>query len=206
MRADAAHWNRAYGARPEDRMSWYETGGGLSVELIARHGDISGGVLIVGAGLSRLVDALVAQGVPDLSILDISADAVQQVLARLPDSGVHGIVADITHWSPERQYAVWQDRAVFHFLTSVVDQEAYLQAALRAVPPAGMMLIATFAEDGPPQCSGLPVARYSAAALSARVHQTCGSAFEPVETLRQLHHTPSGNLQPFTFVVFRRVA
>ncbi len=206
MSERAAHWNKAYGARAEDHMSWFEAGGGLSLELIAKHGDPAGGVLIAGAGLSRLVDDLVAQDVQDIAVLDISKDAVAHVLARFPEHDLNGIVADITSWTPDRQYSVWQDRAVFHFLTSEPAQEAYLRAAQQAVAPKGLMLIATFAEDGPQKCSGLPVTRYSGDALIDRVRQTCGSAFEPIETLRHDHHTPAGNLQPFTFVVFRRVA
>lgn len=206
MSGRAEHWNKTYGARAEDRLSWYEAGGGLSLDLIMRYGEVSGGVLIVGAGLSRLADVLLAQGVRDLDILDISNDAVCQVQARLPDHSLGGIVADITNWIPDRQYTVWQDRAVFHFLTTKAAQDAYLQAATRAIAPGGMMLIATFAEDGAEQCSGLPVARYSSDALIDRVRQSCGTGFAPIETLRHQHLTPAGVSQPFTFVVFRRVA
>lgn len=200
------HWNRSFQARDEDQLTWYEADGGLSKELIDRHGNTSGGVLIVGAGLSRLVDVFVQQGVQDLDILDISDDVVRQLQARLAGKTVGGIVADITNWSPLRRYSVWQDRAVFHFLTTNAEQDAYLRAALSAVSPEGVMVMGTFAEDGPEKCSGQPVARYSCEALAERVAKTCGDAFEPVESLRHLHHTPAGNVQPFTFVVFRRVA
>ena len=197
------HWNAAFAAREEDSLTWYEGKGGVSLDLITRHGDPSGGVLIAGAGLSRLTDLLWSEGVRDLTILDISDRAVEETLERFPDETVTGIVADLTAWKPQRTYSIWQDRAVFHFLTDQVDQTAYLETVRKALAPGGLFLIGTFAEDGPEKCSNLPVRRYSAEELIDRVKGICGQEFRVLETLRQEHVTPKGNVQPFTFVAFR---
>lgn len=204
--SEQSHWNAAFEVRREDRLTWYEGEGGVSHDLIRRHGDAEGGVLIAGAGLSRLPDLLWRDGVRDLTVLDISDRTVSEVLKRFPEGKVQGIVADLADWQPNRVYSIWQDRAVFHFLTQDAEQSAYLAAVKAALAPDGLLVIGTFAEDGPEKCSNLPVQRYSAETLVERVQKSCGPGFEVLETLRQEHVTPMGNTQPFTFVVFRRVA
>ena len=56
---------------------------------------------------------------------------------------------------------LWHDRAVFHFMVKEEQQAQYLQNVRHALKPNGVLIISTFAEDGPTQCSGLPVERYS---------------------------------------------
>lgn len=204
--SEPAHWNAAFDARAEDRLTWYEGEGGVSQELIDRYGDVAGGVLIAGAGLSRLPDLLWRSGARDLTVLDISDRAVSEVLTRFPEGAVQGVVADLTDWQATRTYSVWQDRAVFHFLTDDADQSAYLAAVKAALAPNGLFVIGTFATDGPEKCSNLPVQRYSAEALVERVQRAFGNEVAVLETVRQEHVTPMGNVQPFTFVAFRRVA
>jgi len=60
--------------------------------------------------------------------------------------------------------------------------------------------LATFAEDGPEQCSGLPVARHSVADLE----RIFGDGFGLVEHHRRDHVTPSGATQKFLHAVFVR--
>jgi SAM-dependent methyltransferase len=173
----------------------------VSAELIDRYGDLSSGALLVGAGTSQLPGILLARGARDVAVLDQSPVAVEALLARY-GAKVDGIVADITAWVPDRRYGVWQDRAVFHFLTEDRDQEAYILAMRAALAPGGLAVIGTFAEDGPDMCSGLPVRRYSAGALVERF----GEGVELVEARRHVHITPKGSEQPFTFVALRRLA
>lgn len=150
-----------------------------------------------------LVDRLLAAGFVDLTVLDISARALEVARERLGAGAerVHFVCHDLLTWDPDRQYAVWHDRAVFHFLTDVADRERYVALAERAVRVGGTLLVGTFAEDGPQRCSGLPVCRYAAGALSA--------AFAPSFHLsaheRAEHLTPQGVAQPFTWVTLRRV-
>ena len=66
------------------------------------------------------------------------------------------------------------------------------------------MVIFTFDEDGPETCSGLPVQRYSPAALLAELDRLAPDAFVPVRSDRFEHVTPNGNIQKFQMSVFRR--
>ena len=104
--------------------------------------------------------------------------------------------ADLLVWQPDRRYDVWHDRAVYHFLVDELDRERYVQTLRRTLAPGGAVIVATFAADGPEVCSGLPVRRYSATDLTAAF----GSGFRQVETRREVHVTPRGALQPFTWV------
>lgn len=102
---------------------------------------------------------------------------------------------------PEAGYQVWHDRAVFHFLTAAADRRAYHDQALRALRPGGHLIVATFAPDGPSECSGLPVARYTPEALAAEF----GNAFRLVEQASEVHRTPAGKVQHFIYCHLRRV-
>ena len=157
----------------------------------------------VGAGTSTLVDALLDAGWSDLTALDTSARALDEVRQRLGvrSAMVSFVVADVKAWTPLRTYDSWHDRAVFHFLVDARDRDRYVATATRAVPPGGTLVIATFASDGPDQCSGLPTARYDAEDLAAQFHP----AFALARQEREEHVTPGGVVQPgVTWTVLRR--
>jgi trans-aconitate methyltransferase len=158
-------------------------------------------IVDVGGGPSSLVDALVVRGF-QVTVLDIAEAALAIARDRLgPDADkVDWQVVDITHWRPGAQYDLWHDRAVFHFLTEAGDRAAYLSALNAGVAPGGAVILATFAEDGPERCTGLPVRRYSADALAAEL----GSGFHLVRHTRETHQTPWGSEQSFTWAAFRR--
>lgn len=107
--------------------------------------------------------------------------------------------ADVLRWTPDRRFELWHDRAVFHFLVDAADRRRYVRALRDAVAPGGAVVIGTFAADGPPTCSGLPVARYSVADLAAEL----GDPFDVVASRRVEHVTPRGAVQPFTWVAGR---
>ena len=149
-------------------------------------------IIDVGGGASTLVDDLLANGYTDLTVLDLSAAALAAARKRLgaQASKVRWIEADITKADlPANRFDVWHDRAVFHFLTTPEDRAAYVQAVFHSVKPGGHVIVATFAEDGPNQCSGLPVMRYRADEL----HAEFGEAFSLLSHEKEAHHTPSGN-------------
>lgn len=159
-------------------------------------------IIDIGGGASRLVDVLVNEGHRDLTVLDLSDEAVAITRSRLAECAalVKWIVADVTEWEPSRQYDLWHDRAAFHFLTEATDRAAYLDRLMRAIRPGGHAIIATFAIDGPERCSGLPVMRYDATLLSAAL----GRTFALIGTRRHDHTTPTGGVQRFLFSLFRR--
>jgi SAM-dependent methyltransferase len=159
-------------------------------------------VIDIGGGDSRLVDHLVARGLRCVTVLDVSAAALARARARLGDRAhrVTWIEADATGSWTARQVDIWHDRAAFHFLTEAEDRTRYVEHVRHLVKPGGMVIIGTFAPDGPERCSGLPVRRYDAATLGAEL----GEGFTLVETVADAHRTPTGTLQSFSYSRFVR--
>jgi SAM-dependent methyltransferase len=202
IRSDAAHWDQVYD-QGSSCCSWYQSEPVMSLRMLQLGGARPGDSLIdVGGGASGLVDQLLARGFTDLTVLDVSDTGLGSARRRLGAEAqrVSWLVTDILSWQPERSYRLWHDRAVFHFFVDPTDQQRYLDTLATAVAPGGRIVLATFAADGPPQCSGLPVARYSPDDLADRL----GPCFTVLAWEREEHHTPSGVLQPFTWLLAQR--
>ncbi len=197
----AAHWEAVWAEKGHGSVSWYEETPTTSTELVLSDG-VPRTVVDVGAGSSFLPEALLDAGVGHVTLLDLSMSALALTSLRLEEraGAVTTIVGDVLTHPFDEQYDVWHDRAVFHFLVEPAQRAAYVEQARRAVRPGGLLVVGTFAADGPEQCSGLPVARYDADALVAEL----GHGFEPVTSRRAEHHTPWDAVQPFTWVVLRR--
>jgi 2-polyprenyl-3-methyl-5-hydroxy-6-metoxy-1,4-benzoquinol methylase len=199
----AAHWDRIYGSTPSTELSWYAREPAVSLRLVEGiSSSPSVAVIDVGAGASLLVDRLVADNFTNVTVLDVSQHALTQVEQRLGEGARHVTFVhdDVLSWRPDRQYDVWHDRAVFHFLTEDTRRDRYVEIAARAIRAGGGLVLATFAEDGPTRCSGLPVSRYSAEDLEG----VFSGHFSLVEHEREQHVTPGGVVQPFTWAAFRR--
>jgi SAM-dependent methyltransferase len=197
------HWDRVYKTKRDDEVSWYQLRPERSLALITEAaGDRTKSIIDIGGGASRLVDELIAAGYSDVTVLDVSSVALSHAKARLGQKAetVNWIVADITEWRPQRAWAVWHDRAVFHFLTDNALQDAYISALSQATTAGPTIILATFALDGPERCSGLPVQRYSPQTLAARL----GRKFVLTGEAAERHRTPSGAIQSFAYAVFKR--
>lgn len=200
------HWDRVYGARQEAELTWFEETPSVSYELVTQYLSPGARFIDVGGGASRLVDRLLAGGYGPLTVLDISAAALAGSQERLGSlaSKVEWIVADITRWTPAGTWAVWHDRAVFHFLTDPGDRASYVRAVDKALPTGGFAIIGTFDENGPEKCSGLPVVRYTPEDLAMELQRIAPDLLRPVASLRHVHVTPKGNRQSFQFSVFQK--
>lgn len=202
MTQTSDHWNERYKAG-DAKLSWFEERPKRSLELIreaapGKHASI----IDVGGGASRLCDVLLEEGYCDLTVLDVSEVALNLAQTRLGPRArrIHWLTVDIAEWTPTRQWDVWHDRALFHFLTDEARQEAYLGALRRATAIGAHVIIAGFAPDGPERCSGLPVKRYGADMLQERL----GEGFHLKHHAAETHVTPSGALQRFLYAVFQR--
>ncbi|GAB1394725.1 class I SAM-dependent methyltransferase [Rhodocyclaceae bacterium] len=197
------HWEQVYTTKPTTGVSWFQVHAEQSLRLIQDTGvPRSAAIIDVGGGASTLVDDLLAGGYGALSVLDISAAALKAAQARLGPAAeqVHWLVGDITTIDlPVQAFDVWHDRAVFHFLTTPEQRAAYVRQVLRTVKPGGHVIVSTFAEDGPLQCSGLPVMRYSADGL----HAEFGTPFELIRHEKEEHRTPAGGIQQFVYCYCR---
>lgn len=200
------HWEKVYSTKAADEVSWFQEHAALSLRLIREAGVPKDAAIIdVGGGASTLVDDLLDSGYRNLSVLDLSAHALDAAKARLGARAaqVRWLEANILEAELAPQtYDVWHDRAVFHFLTNAEERHAYVQAVLRAVRPGGLVIVATFAEDGPEKCSGLPVMRYDADHL----HAEFGAPFVMLGHEQEAHHTPSGGEQKFVYCFCRKRA
>jgi SAM-dependent methyltransferase len=197
-----AHWAQVYSTKSPTEVSWYQPTPEVSLSTLDRFGVGPASSLIdVGGGASRFVDELLGRGWRDVTVLDIAASALAASKSRLgPDADrVHWEVADITDWAPSRQWEVWHDRAVFHFLTEPEQRRKYRETVSRALAPDGLLIIATFALDGPEKCSGLTVLRYDAVSLSEEL----GPSLQLLDGWREVHLTPFQTSQSFTWCVFR---
>jgi SAM-dependent methyltransferase len=198
------HWEHIHATKATDEVSWFQAHAEESLQLIRETGaPLAAEIIDVGGGASTLADDLLAGGYSGLTVLDLSGAALDKAKARLGERAerIRWLEGDITRVDlPRQAYDVWHDRAVFHFLTDPADRAAYVSQVQHTVKPGGHVIMATFAEDGPRKCSGLPVMRYSPDALQAEF----GGAFELIKHLRENHQTPFGTRQKFRYCYFRK--
>lgn len=193
------HWSEIYKTKAVNDVSWYQVRPERSLDYIQKTGiGLDEPIIDVGAGASTLVDYLIAAHYRDITLIDISAEALTVARDRLAESDAHldWIVGDITTVDlPKNHFALWHDRAVFHFLTDPAHQQRYVEQVIHALKPNGHLIIATFALDGPQQCSGLNVAQYDAQSL----HHAFGSRFRLIDSSQETHVTPWGSEQRFVY-------
>lgn len=198
------HWERVYEEKAEDELSWHQDVPTVSLELAELAGlTADWSVVDIGGGTSRFVECMAGLGVDDLTVVDLSRTALD---ANRKSLGAHGasvkwVATDVTTWDPGRQFDLWHDRAVFHFLVEPEDRHAYIDRLLRSLKHGAFAIIGTFAPDGPDKCSGLPVARYSPESLGA----TLGDHFDLIAQRSQIHRTPWGSSQSFQFSLFSKI-
>lgn len=198
------HWEKVYASKPADSVSWFQLHADQSLRLIRETGVTPAAAIIdVGGGASTLVDDLLDSGYSSVSVLDLSGAALLAAQKRLGEraNSVQWIEANITSAKlPRHTFDIWHDRAVFHFLTTPAERQAYVDGVMQAVKPGGHVIIATFAEDGPTQCSGLPVMRYS----PGNLHAEFGNPFTLLRHEKEEHQTPFGSIQKFIYCYCRK--
>ena len=197
------HWESVYRRKAATEVSWFQPEAALSLDLIRRTApDLDAPIVDVGGGASTLVDGLLEAGYRAVTVLDIAPSALAVARERLGDraTGVRWMVDDVlTAPLGDDAFAVWHDRAVFHFLTRPDDRARYVAQVQRAVRVGGHVIVASFAEDGPTRCSGLDVVRYTPAAMRAEF----GARFRLVDSVREEHRTPMGATQAFVYCLCR---
>ena len=200
-----AHWQKIYRDKSPLEVSWFQQEPTLSLALIHAAGiDRNAAIIDVGGGASVLVDHLLDEGHAGLAVLDISGNALDSARKRLGDRAatVEWFEQDITRFEAPHPFALWHDRAVFHFLTDADDRRRYVKSLRHALLPGGHVIIAAFAIGGPEKCSGLEIVQYDA----DRLCRELGPDFELMEQRDEVHVTPAGRDQQFSYFRFRRRA
>lgn len=199
------HWQDVYRLKPADGVSWYAPHLHTSLELLGRAGlGPASRVIDVGGGASTLVDDLLARGVADITVLDLSQAALDVARSRLGEraGAVRWLAGDVrTAALGEARFDLWHDRAVLHFLTDPADAAAYARQAARALAPGGRMVVGGFAPGGPERCSGLVVARRAPSEVAALF----GDGFVLLESHYETHRTPGGSDQAFAWAVLKKL-
>lgn len=201
METTKKHWETVYETKNPDQVSWTQNVPKTSLDFIHSFGLPKSAKLIdVGGGDSRLVDFLVDEGFENITVLDISAKALEKTRQRLGDKAdkVHWIVSDITEFQPDTTYDVWHDRATFHFLTTKEQVAKYMDTARKAV--TGFLTIGTFSDQGPKKCSGLDIKQYTEETLTAELQ----NGFDKIRCVTEDHVTPFDTKQNFLFCSFRK--
>jgi 2-polyprenyl-3-methyl-5-hydroxy-6-metoxy-1,4-benzoquinol methylase len=194
------HWEKVYGTKAWDQVSWFRPHLETSLALIERstRGNRAASIIDVGGGAATLIDDLLERGYRNVTVLDISQAALDVAQKRLAVAAatVRWLRADVTAAGfPAHSYDVWHDRAVFHFLTTPEQRAAYVRNVASAVKLGGHVIVSTFGPEGPTKCSGLDVMRYDAESL----HGQFGPQFRLVESSKELHDTPFGTTQQFLY-------
>jgi 2-polyprenyl-3-methyl-5-hydroxy-6-metoxy-1,4-benzoquinol methylase len=193
------HWEEVYETKESTEVSWFQKHPELSLQFIEGTGvDNSAQIIDVGGGASTLVDDLLNRNYQNITVLDISAAALQVAQTRIGSQAnvVTWLEADITQVQlPQQFYDVWHDRAVFHFLTHAADRQKYVEAVMHSVKAGGHVIVATFGIDGPNRCSGLEIVRYNPVSL----HDEFGNNFDLVHSTSESHVTPFGTEQKFIY-------
>ncbi len=201
MKDPKAHWEAIYQTKKPDEVSWTEEVPKTSLDFIhSFHVPKNAGIIDIGGGESKLVDCLINEGYENITVLDISEKALDKVKERLGEKAkkINWVVSDITEFNPEAKYAVWHDRATFHFLTTTEQIEKYLHIARHVVN--GFMAIGTFSDNGPEKCSGLSVKQYNEEQLQAQLKD----GFDKIRCITEDHITPFHTKQNFLFCSFKK--
>lgn len=198
------HWEKIYQTKQNIEVSWFEPTPETSLDFFKQFNvPTTAKVIDIGGGDSFLVDHLLESGYQDISVLDISASAIDRAKKRLGDKAkrVKWIVADAANFKPTEKYDFWHDRAVFHFLTDEQGISNYLETARQNINPAGILVIGTFSEQGPTKCSGIEIKQYSETSMTARLKRY----FEKIKCITVDHKTPFDTIQNFIFCSFKKL-
>ena len=197
------HWEKIYRTKKTEELSWTEEVPQTSLNLIHQLALAKSASLIdIGGGESKLVDFLLGEGFEHITVLDISAAALERTKTRLGVSAerVKWITQDILKFTPDTRFDLWHDRAVFHFLTSEEQIATYVSIASKLVKTNGFLVIGTFSDKGPEKCSGLTVRRYTESSLA----DAFSARFDQISCTRVTHITPFDTNQQFVFCIFRK--
>jgi 2-polyprenyl-3-methyl-5-hydroxy-6-metoxy-1,4-benzoquinol methylase len=196
------HWEKIYSEKELSEVSWYQPTPETSIQLIDENSSKDDAIIDIGGGDSYLVDHLLKMGYTNITVLDISANAIERAKERLGDqaSFVTWIVSDVTEFQPTAQYDIWHDRAAFHFLRDEIDIMCYKNSVNKGLSANGKVIIGTFSESGPLKCSGIEIQQYDETSFK--------STFEGLFNLKQVinsdHSTPFDTVQNFNFGLFER--
>lgn len=197
------HWENVFSTKGEKEVSWYQQKPETSLSFFTENNIPKEAKIIeVGGGDSYLVDNLLDLGYTDVTILDISENAIERLKNRLGEKAnkVKFIVSDVVEFLPNEKYDIWHDRASFHFLTSDEDIEKYKELVSNFISKDGFLFIGTFSENGPLKCSGLEITQYT----KEKFEKVFSNDFKVINSFTKDHQTPFDTIQNFIFCTLKK--
>jgi 2-polyprenyl-3-methyl-5-hydroxy-6-metoxy-1,4-benzoquinol methylase len=197
------YWNKIYRSKELKDLSWFQSTPATSLDFFHQYKvPLTAKIIDIGGGDSLLVDYLLDLGYQDVTVLDISDTALEKARQRLGQrvGQVKWIVDDAATFKPTEKYDFWHDRAAFHFLTRQDEIENYLNTVQQSINPGGILVIGTFSEQGPKQCSGIEIKQYSEASMTIQLKRY----FDKIKCITVDHKTPFNTIQNFIFCSFRK--
>jgi 2-polyprenyl-3-methyl-5-hydroxy-6-metoxy-1,4-benzoquinol methylase len=200
-----SHWENVFSTKKLEEVSWYQQIPKDSLEFVQQLSlPKTAAIIDIGGGNSLLVDHLIEMGYSNITVLDISAEAINKAKNRLGEKAkkVNWVVTDILDFKSKVQFDCWHDRAAFHFITTPEDVKIYLSIAQQHIKPNGKLIIGTFSTDGPEKCSGLPVKQYNESLLTITLQKW----FKKIRCITTDHLTPFKTIQNFLFCSFQKIS
>lgn len=198
------HWEDVYQNKKPNEVSWLQEIPKMSLEYIQQLNiPLSAKIIDIGGGDSYLAEHLLEKGYTNITVLDISENAINRAKQRLGAKAnlIKWINTDIINFKPTTTYDLWHDRATFHFLTTPESIDKYLLIVKEAVK--GKIVIGTFSSEGPTSCSGLKITQYDEPNL---VEKFKSIGFRKNNCKIEDHKTPSNSLQEFIFCAFSNIS
>ena len=200
-----SHWENVFSKKKLDEVSWYQPIPKDSLEFVQQLSlPKTAAIIDIGGGDSLFVDHLLQMGYNNITVLDISAEAISKAKNRLGEKAkrVNWVVTDILEFKSNVQFDCWHDRAAFHFITTPEDVKIYLSKAQQHIKPNGKLIIGTFSTDGPEKCSGLPIKQYNESLLTVTLQKW----FKKIRCITTDHITPFKTIQNFLFCSFQKIS
>jgi 2-polyprenyl-3-methyl-5-hydroxy-6-metoxy-1,4-benzoquinol methylase len=200
-----SHWENVFSTKQIGEVSWYQQTPKDSMDFVQQLSlPKTAAIIDIGGGDSLFADHLLQMGYSNITVLDISAEAINKAKKRLNEKAkkVNWVVTDILDFKSKVQFDCWHDRAAFHFITTPEDVKIYLSIAQQHIKPNGKLIIGTFSTDGPEKCSGLPVKQYNENLLTATLQKW----FKKIRCITTDHITPFKTVQNFLFCSFQKIS
>lgn len=198
------HWENIFETKDTNKVSWYQACPTDDVSLIKKYiSDKTMSIIDIGGGDSALPESLLANSFSNISLLDISSNAINANQQKMGDSAklINWIHSDVRTFQIDIKYDLWFDRAAFHFLSSKEDQVKYVNNAHHNIKQDGILILGTFSiNNGPKKCSGIEVCQHDKLSIKSLF----GTYFEIIDNFEKLHQTPSGSTQNFYWIVLKR--
>jgi len=194
------HWDTVFQNSDYTQVLWHQNFPQKSLELIQKYSDENMKIIDVGCGASFLVDNLLEKGYENITLLDTAKTSLEIVQNRLDTNCIDFLCTDILDFTTQEKFDVWHDRAVFHFLTSKKDREAYFEVLNSSLKSGATAIISTFRVNGPLQCAGLDIVQYDIDKMKKEIPE----GFELVESEEYTHITPRESEQEYIYFIIKK--